>query len=421
MLTINMLLPREEVRLEDRSTRDLDPGTVRAIMDILESSDVIKKAESGRRNPIYSIPQLFVVNLLRDAERKPYGMVKGLLTDELCKAIGLPKKRDGTCRIPSAGRLNSFVMNDWALCSDEFQLEFAIAAIEKELASGNRVVITIDSTPLEASRYNLDAQFNVHYAIRMDKAHIAMINGAPLFNIQTGGRRNDCTQAADLCRRLRSTGRLWCKDVKFMMDAGYCTFECFAEAFLATGSRPYVVLRTNSVIHEEAEWSCLQAQYCRMHRFQDYDPYKKNDERHVLKFLCQHGRAELVGKYLQNCEIRRQMKEGRLVSSDEEPDTPPEEATGTEIPVLPDDSDASATPLGAAVESGSPDVLEDVGKKKDTDRSVCEALHHAMKRWVPFDIRGISHKLRRLTVAFRFNAVQILSSLFARYSTGATC
>lgn len=248
-----------------------------------------------------------------------------------------------------------------------------------------------------------------------------MINGVPLFNIHTSGRRNDCTQAADLCRRLRSTGRLWGEDVKFMMDAGYCTFECFAEAFLTTGSRPYVVLKANSVFHEEAEWDGIQAQYCRMHRFSDYDPYRKNDERHVLKFLCQHGKMELVGQFLQNCEIERQRREGRLVSSDEEPDTPPEEASSMEMPVLPDDADALSAPLGAAVVPEAPDVLEDVAEKKDTDRSVCEAVHHAMKRWVPFDIRGISHQTRRAVISFRFNAVQILSSVFARYSSGATC
>ena len=416
-----MLLSSEEVRLEDRSTRSIDPGTARMIMETLESSEVIKHAEARRRNPVYSFPQLFVVNLLRDAEGKPYGKVRGIMTDDLCEAIGLPKRRDGTYRIPSAGRLNTFVLKDWALCSDEFQFEFAVAAIEKELALGNRVVITIDSTPLEASRFNFDAQFNVHYAVRMDKAHIVMINGVPLFNIHTGGRRNDCTQAADLCRRLRSTGRLWGEDVKFMMDAGYCTFECFAEAFLTTGSQPYVVLKANSVFHEEAEWDGIQAQYCKMHRFSDYDPYKKNDERHVLKFLCQHGKMELVGMYLQNREIERQRREGRLVSSDEEPDTPPKEASSMEMPTLPDDADAPTAPLGSAVVPDAPNVLEDVAEKKDTDRSVCEAVHHAMKRWVPFDIRGIGHQTRRAVISFRFNAVQILSSIFARYSSGATC
>ncbi len=66
-------------------------------------------------------------------------------------------------------------------------------------------------------------------------------------------------------------------------------------------------------------------------------------------------------------------------------------------------------------------VLGDAEEKKDTDRNVCESVHHAMKRWVPFNIRGIGHQTRRSVVSFRFNAVQILSSIFARYSSGATC
>lgn len=415
-----MLLPNEEVRIDDRSTRGLDPGTIRTIMDILESSEVVKRAEARRRNPIYSLTQLFVVDLLRDIEGKPYEKVDGMMTGELCELIGLPRRKDGTYRVPSVGRLNTFVLRDWPLMSGEFELEFAIAAIDRELALGRKVVVTIDSTPLEASRFNFDAQFNVHYAVRMDKAHIVMINGVPLFNIQTPGRRNDCTQAADLCRRLRSTGRLWGEDVKFMMDAGYCTFECFAEAFLTTGSRPYVVLKSNSVFHKDAEWNAIQAQYSQLYKSPDYDPYRKHDEVYVLKYLCLHGKMELVGKYLQNREIERQRKEGRLVSSDEEPDVTPEEERGTEMPALPEDEGSSAH-MGEAVVPDAPDVLGDAEEKKDTDRNVCESVHHAMKRWVPFNIRGIGHQTRRSVVSFRFNAVQILSSIFARYSSGATC
>jgi hypothetical protein len=37
----------------------------------------------------------------------------------------------------------------------------------------------LDSTPLEASRYDFYSDFNPHYGCKMDKAHITMIGTFP--------------------------------------------------------------------------------------------------------------------------------------------------------------------------------------------------------------------------------------------------
>lgn len=39
------------------------------------------------------------------------------------------------------------------------------------------------STPLEASRYDEHADYNSHYACKMDKAHITMIGTYPIFKL----------------------------------------------------------------------------------------------------------------------------------------------------------------------------------------------------------------------------------------------
>ena len=57
---------------------------------------------------------------------------------------------------------------------------------------------TIDSTPTEASRYNFDAEFNGHYMVRMDKMHIVMVDGMPLFMVPTDGNTGDNEPVDDL-------------------------------------------------------------------------------------------------------------------------------------------------------------------------------------------------------------------------------
>ncbi len=338
--------------------------TVRGIMGILESSETVRCAESLRRSPRYTIPQLFTVDLIRDAGRIPYSKVADALTDEICATMDLPQ-RNGEYRIPSAGRLNAFILEEWPGYSRGFGSELASTVIERELGRDGTAVLTLGSIPLEASESNLDARRDVHYAKRMDRAHIAAINGLPLFCIHTEGTRNECAEAGNLCRMLRSTGKLWERDAEFVMDAGCCTFECLAEAFLVTGSRPHAVLRSDSVIHPRADWNGIRAQYGRMFRFPDYDPFRKDDERFVLRFLCRHGMGTLVGQYLQNCEIRRQG--------------------------------------GGAAMRG----------RKDAGNFACRMIRNGLNGRIPFDIRGINHETRASVIAFRFNAIQILSALSA--------
>jgi len=58
-------------------------------------------------------------------------------------------------------------------------------------AVGNAQEAIIDSTPLEASRYNPYALFNPHYQIKMDKAQIFHYGNYPLFMIYSDGTTND--------------------------------------------------------------------------------------------------------------------------------------------------------------------------------------------------------------------------------------
>lgn len=453
-----MLLPPELERFTDRTTRCFSPELACAMMRMLESSETIMAMDGERKGVTYTASQLYTVNAIRETTLCGYANIGRTLSDDLCEAIGLAKDEDGNYRKPSMGTLNGFVNHVWPGYCRDFEMEFARAAIKRELAEKGWIVLTIDSTPLEASRYNHHAKFNVHYKVRMDKEHLAMANGVILFGILSDGRAADCVYAGPLCDLLRSAGGLWGSNVKFMMDAGYCTFGCFARAYMVTGCHPMIVLKTNSVIHPEAEFANLQRHYSKLHKKPGFDPYKKNDERYVLAFLYKNGFGKLVGKYLQNCEIRRQEKEGYLVSNDPNGDEGAEDNEGRsdlehmiadlDLP-MPVDIEAllkdvpaerpSEEPVDAAepleedpvteappAEVQEPSIGSSDGAampapvKKDTDRQVCETVHHSAKSWLNFDVKKIWNDTKENVVSFKVSVVQMLTGIFDGYLKNPT-
>ena len=373
-------------------------------MGILATSGTVEEAEKGRCQSkcTYSVAQPFVINLIREAQCCPYDSVGSYLTSPICRALGLPKEGP-FYKKPSAGELNGFVHNTWPRYQAAFSKEYAKAVILREFEKADGLLVTVDGTPLEASHFNRDAEFNGHYMLVMDRMHIVMVNGAPIYGIQTSGNTNDSEVLGALCDLLNEHPEIRGK-IKFMIDAGYDSFHCFSEVYFATGVIPQCVLRSNDVIHPEASLPALQRMYGRMYRLEGYDPYRKHDVDHVLRFLHRHGKGEYVGMYLHNCEMERQMSEGRLVLEymEESGEEVPQDC-GTSPPIPHDSGSNDSTPV-----------------RKDTDRQVCETMHHAMKRWIGFDIRGMRHCTRELVVGFKFGCCQLLSAIFQRYSNGPT-
>ena len=221
----------------------------------------------------------------------------------------------------------------------------------------------------EASRYNFDAEFNGHYMVRMDKMHIVMIDGVPLFMIPTDGNTGDNEPVEELFSMLGdqlAEAGLGKDDIKVMGDGGYNSFATFDSVHRHTGQILNCPLASNSVFHEEATWERLQAKYSSMYCLQGFDAYRKNDKNFVLAFLRRHGEGELVGKHLRNMEMERMEAQ---------------EAEG----------------------------------KKDTDREVCEVVHHSMKSWLDFTTKKIRHATRHATLRCRFFIAQLLGTIFKGY------
>ena len=85
--------------------------------------------------------------------------------------------------------------------------------------------VIIDSTPLEASRYDKSADFNEHYKIKMDRAHILHWGDSPLLMIHSSGNGYDGNYVLPLLKMIEG------EDIPVssaILDAGYDSFSSHA-------------------------------------------------------------------------------------------------------------------------------------------------------------------------------------------------
>jgi hypothetical protein len=325
----------------------------------LRSSEAIRKYEYDGRPKgggiVYGFVPLFLLYILMECRKSTYrGIVKNLSDDD-CICLGLTDRK-GIAKRPSAATLNNFVNNKLAKISGEIGKE--IVSVVLRLSS--RVIITIDSTPAEASRYNRDADFNPYYNIRMDKCHIIMINGYPLFMVQSNGNAGDNLYAEQLIRSL-SGSDLSGKSIEIYVDGGYDAFLTYAVAYMVTGS----VMRCNQgvdAVYSGVDDACIRERYARMWKLKGFDAHKKNDTDFMLRFLFRNGEEELVGKYLRDKSMRLDGTEG-----------------------------------------------------KTSVRFVCETMHRSMKRWIDLNILRIRKATKIIRMKCRFLCTQLLSMLFTGY------
>lgn len=199
----------------------------------------------------------------------------------------------------------------------------------------NNVLLTCDSTPVEASRYSEHASFNPHYRICMRKAHIIMADGVPLVWSVTNGNVGDNPEFRNLLARLDRT-RMF--GSYMLTDGGYDSWESYVDVYTNTGLVMSSNTGINAIFHDESTWDKLLRLYNSMSKKSDFKPQKYVTKDYILRFLIRHGQRERVGWFLRNMDIMR----------------------GNEM-----------------------------HREYARRRHICETVHRAMKRWVNFDIRGI--------------------------------
>jgi len=358
-----MRLVDSKYRLDVRSTAEMTVDQLSLLRIPLESSKTILEYEAEhrpRRGGIrFGFVPLLMLYLLMECRKTTYKGVLRNLSDHDCACLGLPAGRDGRFLRPSVGTLNTFVNKRLAEIADGLIWEVARAVMEAA-PKGAAVVVTLDSTPLPASCWNKDADYSPHYEIRMDKAHIIMLNGHPLFMFHSNGNAGDNPFAAPLIELFRGVddgGRRY----RVYGDGQYDSFETYAHVYVTMGSLMTCNVRENAVLSGVDEGK-VREEYCGLWRAEGYDPHRKGDVDFMLRFLYDNGKAETVGKYLRDRCL---------------------EAEGQNRP-----------------------------------RHVCETVHRAMKRWVDFDILRIRKATKEVRVKCRFLCVQLLSTLFREYDPG---
>ncbi len=207
----------------------------------------------------------------------------------------------------------------------------------------------LDSTPLEASRYDTHSDFNVYYECKMDKAQITMIGTYPVFMTYTDGNDGDSPQ---LPLHIAALLKMNAKIDEYRLDGSYDSFENHADIWYKLKAKPLISLPVDAVINEEGELERIDHWANKMWKLGGSRQMKIEDK---LKFLYEHGRREQVGMYLRNLTLR---------------------------------------------DKTFPDSYK--------LRKECERIHGHMKITLKFDVRRIREENRELYSKFNFVAYQLL-------------
>jgi hypothetical protein len=142
------------------------------LLDYLEQNCYCREGNHFRYDPLLML-KLVVVKCFRHLSFRD---TIASLSDEDCLNLGLPKV-GGEYILPAHSTLQHFVK--YRLKAEGFEYLMQIPSRTFCRDSGETKGI-MDSTPLEASRYNRDTPYNPHYQCRMDKAHIFHLGEFPL-------------------------------------------------------------------------------------------------------------------------------------------------------------------------------------------------------------------------------------------------
>jgi hypothetical protein len=312
-----------------------------SLLSYIEENGYSKGGAHFRYDPLLML-KLIVVKCFR---RLSYRDTIASLSEEDCRNLGVSRTEDGY-HLPAHTTLHHFVK--YRLKAEGFENLMHIIGHAICRDSGEIRGI-IDSTPLEASRYNQKASFNPHYQCRMDKAHIFHLGEFPVVCNISEGSESDVSYIPSLVEA-----------VKFMnpnltaifADGGYDSFQVYAQLYYHLKARPYIEPRENAIIHDDGTELRINHWVNRLWKSGGsiHDSIKDK-----LRFLYAHGREEQVGMYLRNQNL-----------------------------------------------------LDPSFRDIYSNRGDCERTHNHIKSIVKFDIRGLRQESKRLYVIMNFVVYQIL-------------
>lgn len=184
----------EEISDEYHPIQTFDPFI--SVSELLSQMDFSQIESHLHQHPGYALGRrweypplvlfkLFIVKLFR---KQSYRRLVNSLTKEDCYYLGLKEVESGRFLIPAASTVHDFSYNRLGLdgLKQIMHLNGSIAC--KTIRNANGM---IDSTPIEASRYDKYARFNPHYECRMYKLHIFHLEDFPLYGFFSDGTDYD--------------------------------------------------------------------------------------------------------------------------------------------------------------------------------------------------------------------------------------
>lgn len=356
-----------EKREPVRSTGRLSAKGMLPLRRMLESSQTLYDYDRQRARPNgdlkFSAADMMMVCLYMEVKKLTFEGLSENLDGRggqmVLKNLGMPKGKDGRYMRPSNAWISIFRNHDYMRFRHELDLELRDAVLPGD--SKGAVVMTCDSTPVEASRYSEWAQFNAHYRIRMCKLHIIMADGVPLVWSITHGNVGDNPEFRRLLGRLDNTRR---PGSLMLTDGAYDSWETYADVYALTGLAMSSNTGVDSVFHDGSSWGRLLRLYNRMNKEPDFKPQRYVSNDYILRFLIRHGHRERVGWFLRNLDMMRG---------------------------------------------------EGIHREHARRRHVCETVHRAMKRWVDLDVRGLWRKYAGRRVMLRMVFCTMLCLFFKPY------
>jgi len=291
---------------------------------------------------VSSMIKLFVVKCFRNLS---FDKTVSSLTEEEAILLSFYDE-NSKIKLPSGGTLHHFVKYR---LGDEGVNMIMMMLGAKILKLSSATEAKIDSTPLEASRYDKHADYNPHYGCKMDKAHITMVGTYPVFMTHTKGLAGDSPELINHIEALKKMNA----DIEFYSaDGGYDSFLNHSDIWYHLNAKPIISYASDAVINKEGEEERINHWVNKNWKLGG-DIHAPMDNK--LKFLYEIGRREQVGMYLRNQNIR-------------------------------DES------------------FEEQYKK----RAECEKTHGHIKGTVKFDIRRIRNVSRKLYSLLSFVAYQLM-------------
>lgn len=327
---------------------DLD---ISNINDFLQNKYYSKESKYQYYKPS-SMLKLFVVKTVR---RQGFQKTVDSLTEDDARLLGFEEGKEGKIEIPSKSQFHHFVKNRIREEGIEQIMKLVAEELEKHIDSK---VARTDSTPLEASRYNNHAKYNMHYKCKMDKAHITQIGTVPIYMNYTDGTAAD---SPELIKHILFLKKIGAEIDMHQLDGGYDSFENHANIWYHLGAWPLISYGLGAVINPEGSEERINHWINKLWR---EAPFIKAPMEEKLAFLYEKGRIEQVGAYFRNKNLE--------------------------------------------------------GKEFDNlyrTRSECERIHGHIKHTVKFDIRGLRRDSKQLYTKFHFVVYQLL--LLANMQNGS--